>query len=284
MSAQSDTVLRVMTDDGAFRAVVLRTTDTVRGIISAQKAAGSIAQKLGDLATGTVMVRETMAPQLRVQGVARAADGKAQLVADAHPSGMCRGLVQRRGGTAFDTGAGSLLQMMRTLPNGSINRGVVEIPDEGGMSKALMSYMQSSEQVTSMVAVGTVLDGDTVVAAGGYMVQLLPEVDRGPLAVMTERLEDFRTIDAQLAAPDFSPRKLAGELFYGMPYTELEESALRYECWCSEVRVVSALATIQRSEIEAMIADGDVLEINCDYCGEEYRVSPAQLRGLLEES
>jgi redox-regulated HSP33 family molecular chaperone len=33
-----------------------------------------------------------------------------------------------------------------------------------------------------------------------------------------------------------------------------------------------------------MIDEGDVLEIRCDYCNAQYRVTPAELRGLLEAS
>src|SRR5687768_17894744 len=48
---------------------------------------------------------------------------------------------------------------------------------------ALMAYMQTSEQVVSMLAMGTLLEDARVSAAGGYLVQLLPEVGRGPLMV-----------------------------------------------------------------------------------------------------
>ena len=102
------------------------------------------------------------------------------------------------------------MQMMRTLPDGKINQGFVEVPDAGGISRALMEYMQTSEQVVSMLAMGTLLDEGRVVAAGGYLVQLLPEVGRGPLMVMTERLKDFESIDAQLREPGFSPDGAAG--------------------------------------------------------------------------
>jgi molecular chaperone Hsp33 len=33
-----------------------------------------------------------------------------------------------------------------------------------------------------------------------------------------------------------------------------------------------------------MIEDGQVLDIRCDYCNTDYRVAPAELRGLLSAS
>jgi molecular chaperone Hsp33 len=131
---------------------------------------------------------------------------------------------------------------------------------------------------------GTLLDQDRVSAAGGYLVQLLPEVGRGPLMVMTERLKDFESIDAQLKQPNFTPEALLEELLYGMPYTRLEESQVGFECWCNELRVVSAISTLPKHDIEHLLSGGDVLEIACEYCKREFRIPPARLRGLLDES
>lgn len=281
----NDSVLRAITDDGAFRVIVARTTDTVQQVLTAQGAQGSTGRHLGDLVTGSVLFRETMAPNLRVQGILKGSGGSGSLVADSHPSGKTRGLVQLHdSATEIALGPGAIMQMMRTLPDGKINQGFVAVPDSGGISRALMEYMQTSEQVVSMLAMGTVLDADRVSAAGGYLVQLLPEVGRGPLMVMTERLREFETIDAQLREPDFSPAALLEELLYGMPYTRLEESQVGFECWCNELRVVSAISTLPKHDIEHLLAAGEVLEIACEYCKREFRIPPARLQGLLDQS
>jgi len=281
----ADSVLRAITDDGAFRVIVARTTDTVQHVLKAQGAQGATGRNLGDLVTGSVLFRETMAPNLRVQGILKGSGGSGSLVADSHPSGKTRGLVQLGGGAReVSIGPGAIMQMMRTLPNGKINQGFVEVPELGGISRALMEYMQISEQVVSMLAMGTLLEQDRVSAAGGYLVQLLPEVGRGPLMVMTERLKDFESIDAQLREPGFTPEALLEELLYGMPFTRLEESPVGFECWCNELRVVSAIATLPRHDIEHLLSTGDVLEIACEYCKREFRIPPARLQGLLNES
>jgi len=71
-----------------------------------------------------------------------------------------------------------------------------------------MEYMQASEQVVSFVAVGAILNEDVVTRAGGYIVQLLPEVGEGPLMVMTERLKDFPTIHDLLERGEAEPEHL----------------------------------------------------------------------------
>ncbi|HEX3773508.1 MAG TPA: Hsp33 family molecular chaperone HslO [Polyangiaceae bacterium] len=285
MTEPTDSVLRAITDDGAFRVITARTTNTVRGAIEAQNATGQTARYFGDLLTASILFRETMAPNLRVQGIIKGSGGTGSLVADSHPSGQTRGLIQLKGESKqIELGQGAVLQLMRTLASGRINQGVVEVPQQGGISQSLMAYMQSSEQVFSMLALGTVFDGDQVVSAGGYMVQLLPEVGRGPLMVMTERLRDFETIDLQLASAQFTPTWLLDELLFGMPFTRLEESPVRFECWCDELRVVSALASLSRSDLEHLLSTNEVLEIACEYCKRDFRIAPARLRGLLEQS
>lgn len=284
MSAPADSVLRAMTDDGAFRVITARTSQTVRGAIEAQGASGNTARTFGELITGAILYRETMAPQLRVQGVLKGSSGSGSLVADSHPSGRTRGLVQLKSGRELDLARGAVIQLMRTLPSGRITQGLVEVPSGGGISQALMEYMQTSEQVVSMVAVSTVVGEAGSIAAGGYMVQLLPEVGRGPLMVMTERLREFERIDDRVGERDFSPESLLEQLLYGMPFTRLEESSIGFECWCDELRVVSAIATLNKADLEHLLADGEVLEIACEYCKREYRIPPARLTGLLERS
>ncbi len=284
-AASSDSVIRAITDDSAFRVMVARSTDTVRGIVERQGAKGPAAKLLGDLITATILFRETMAPDLRVQGLLRGAHGSGSLVADSMKDGLTRGLLQlAEGKDTIELGDGALLQMMRTMPNGSVNRGVVHVPEGGGITEAMMEYMQTSEQVDTMLAVATVLDDEGNVAeAGGYIVQLLPEVGRGPLAVMTLRLEDFRVIDG-LLTKDFQPEYLRDELLYGMAFTALAKTSLSFTCWCSEERLVAALATLDRGEIRSMIEDGAPLEIACDYCKKQYSIPVSSLRGLLHQS
>jgi molecular chaperone Hsp33 len=283
-----DSVVRAMTDDGAFRVIAARTTETVRGAVAAQSAKGQAAKHFGELLTGAVLVREAMAPNLRVQGIIKSATGKGSLVADSHPDGTSRGLVNfGKTGGEIDVGKGALLQMMRTLPSGMLHQGVVEVPEPsplaGAISSGLMAYMQDSEQVVSTIAVSTALDEDTVVAAGGYIVQLLPEVERGPLMVMTERLSAFEDLEEALRG-GASPDKLLEELLFGMPFTRLWESSLSFGCQCSQLRVVATLATLPRGDIEDLVNTGEVLDIRCDYCGKDYQVDPAQLRSLLTTS
>ncbi|MGE0323396.1 MAG: Hsp33 family molecular chaperone HslO [Polyangiaceae bacterium] len=285
LHSAADSVVRAITDDGSFRVITASTTHTVRAACAAQGTTGKTTEYLSDMLTGAVLFRETMSPSLRVQAILTGSGSTGRIIADSHPSGDTRGLVQLgKARTEVTLGNGARIQVMRSLSSGKLQQGVVEASPDGGISTAYMAYMQNSEQVVSMIALDTIMQGEDVVAAGGYMVQLLPEVGRAPLAVMTERLEDFRSIAKQIQQPEFSPDYLMQELLYGMPFTRLEQSEVRFNCWCSEASMMGALASLPHADIEDLVKDGEVLEIQCDYCRTEYKVAPQRLRGMLAEN
>ena len=281
----SDRAVRAMTDDGAFRVIAATTTSTVAGASRAQTAKGVTLTTFGELLTGAILVRETMAPDLRVQGILKGGAETGSLVADSHPDGTTRGLVQlRKGKTAVLASDGAVLQMMRTMPNGALHQGIVEVPSRGGIQGALMAYMQQSEQVDSVIAVATLADGDEVVAAGGYVVQLLPEAQREVLAMMTDHLSAIASLPDLLRAAGDSPETLVEKLLVGMPFTHLDTRPLEFSCRCSEERVWQSLASIQRSELEAMRAENKVFEISCDFCKKVYEVGPNELGAILDRN
>jgi molecular chaperone Hsp33 len=293
VSPRPDRIIRAITDDGAFRVITLASTESVRAAIAKQKehgANGELAPIFADLLTAAVLVRESMAPDLRVQVILQSADHKSRIVVDAQPDGSCRGVLLLPAADAnvapsaeVFTGEGALLQVARTLQTGAIQQGVVSV--SGGVSEALMQYMQQSEQVVTMCAVGNLMKDGEVIAAGGYLVQLLPEVVEGPLMVMTERLKDFTSMDGLLANGSAEPETLMSELLYGMAYTKVaERSDLRFACSCSPTRVAATLATLPKSDIEDLLRDGRLLDIECDYCHTRYEFPPEQLRGMLEQN
>jgi molecular chaperone Hsp33 len=283
--SSGDRVLRAITDDGSFRVITADTTSTVRAALERQSAQGDTARHFADLVTGTVVIRETMSPQYRVQGVLKGAGGRGSLVADAHPDGTTRGLVQLPADVAeFRLGDGSVLQVMRRMANGKVYRGIVQAPPNGDVSTALMAYMQESEQVVSVVAVGAHWADGAPLRAGGYVVQLLPGAQRGPLMVMTERLENMASIEALLAAGEAAPDRLLAELLYGFPHAQLDDSEVRYGCRCDRQTVVAMLANLGREELQSIVDEQDVIEITCDYCNTDYRIGKQHLEGLLQPS
>lgn len=284
-SPSADHVLRAISEDGAFRVISCVTTETVRGVLSAQQAPKAFAQRLGDLVTGALLVRQTMAPDLRVQILL--SDGRrTRLMADALPDeGKTRGLMQiPKGSTAAVLDTMNQLVVMRTMHNGAMQQGHVQLGANQTVAQAIMEYFRVSEQVASFVAIGTRIENDEVKAAAGYVVQLLPEVTEAPLAVMVERLDKLPSIEEMLVSAAADPRKVLDTLLEGMPFTQLARDDVRFGCNCSSERILAGLASLPTHDLADLMAPNEILEMSCDYCGREYKVAPDLLRGMLSNN
>jgi molecular chaperone Hsp33 len=283
----SDRSVRAMTNDHGFRVIAACTTDSAREVIARQKVSGELARALAELVTAAVLLRETMAPDIRVQGLLHSvtATSRAQLVGDSFPDGTVRGLAQVKGDrSGFALATGTTMKMMRSLANGMLQQGIVDVGSAGGVGVALGTYLAESEQLACVARTGAVFESGELVRSGGFIVQLLPEVERPQHLIMTQRLEDFPPIEKFLAEASFSAEGLLEELLYGMPNTELGRQELRFGCRCDETLVLGALATLGKDDLQSMVDDGEGLEIDCDYCGKHYGIAIERLRALLQAS
>src|SRR5690606_5591290 len=123
-------IFRAMTNDGTFRVVTIDGTQTAKAVCAAQQVRGSSARHLSELVLGAALIRETMSPGLRVQGILRSRDGSGYLLGDSHPSGNSRGLFSRKPEMEEFSLNGAILQMVRTMQDGRVQQGLVAVPDD----------------------------------------------------------------------------------------------------------------------------------------------------------
>jgi molecular chaperone Hsp33 len=214
-------------------------------------------------------------------------DGRrTRLLADALPDeGKTRGLMQLpKGSAAGVLGTMNQLVVMRTMHNGAMQQGHVQLGAHQSVAQAIMEYFRVSEQIASFVAIGTRVENDDIKAAAGYVVQLLPEVTEAPLAVMTERLDRLPPIDDLLASAAADPRSVLDTLLEGMPFTQLARDEVQFGCNCSSERILAGLASLPTHDLADLVSTNEVLEMSCDYCGREYKVVPDLLRGMLSNN
>ncbi len=280
MTDRTDRVIRAMTNDGAFRVMAARTTDLVAKGIATHELSGNNAQTFGEFLTALLLVRETMSPQHRMQAIF-GSPGYAAMVGDSRmEGGRTRGLVNRgENAGPFQLDDDTVLKVIRTLHGGKLHQSIVGTGRDS-VSKAFMVYMQSSEQVAATLNVRVVMDGSRVIAAGGFVVQLLPELEEGPLAVMTLRLDDFTDL-APLIVNNDNAQWLIDELTYGWETTILDDSPLNYGCDHGPERAIGALMTLPKTDIQDMVNKGKPIEMSCSYCREDFSVGTEQLKTLL---
>jgi molecular chaperone Hsp33 len=276
-----DRVTRAMTSDGAFRVIAAITTDTATRAARTQGLSGGDALKLAELITGAVLLRETTSPGRRVQILMRDRLGGV-LVADAMPDGSNRGIVNPGStDTVIRSGGDTTMQVSYTMRNGALHQGLVDVPAGSDLSTALMRYMQQSEQTVSVIAVTALAGADGLAAAGGYVVQLLPEAERPALRAMTRHLDELDSLDQLLSGPVTSSRDLVSRLLTGFEHAELADSPLCFGCTCSEERVLSGLARLGPDDVASLVGSEAPLEVRCDACGQRYEIDPEDLRAFV---
>jgi molecular chaperone Hsp33 len=280
ISAQSqDGAVRVMAKDGSFRAIAVSAPDSVQAAMKAQGVTqDSEAALLGELMLGASMIRETMAPGQRLQMVV---SSHGSVAADTHPEGMVRAILRRPPGSHVQLRGKGHLQVMRAMFDGQLHQGTLEVQEEGGMSAALQDYLLRSEQVESVLQVCCVVEGGQVKVAHGYLVQRLPEAQDQQFVDMQAREAGLPSLREAVEDKDLDPAGMVARLMGEIPYVTLETPKVFFGCNCSYRRVLGALVTLGKEELQQMVDAKESVKTDCDYCGEHFEVGVESLRGVL---
>ena len=129
----------------------------------------------------------------------------------------------------------------------------------GEIAEDLAAYFVESEQIPTACALGVLVDRDqSVKAAGGYLIQLLPgagedvitKVEGGVLAAgaATGLLERCG-----------SPAEMLRTVLSDFEVEILETDPIEYRCYCSRERVERALISLGREELESMLREQGVI-------------------------
>ncbi|MDR0396952.1 MAG: Hsp33 family molecular chaperone HslO [Oscillospiraceae bacterium] len=156
----------------------------------------------------------------------------------------------------------------------------------GEIAEDLAMYCTASEQQPTLCALGVRIGADgsasgaeSVLAAGGLMIQPLPGCPEELLSALELRRELFADISAAIESE--SLESLAREFFGGLDPEILQEDSLEYRCDCGRDRMERALVAMGRGEIASMIEDQGGAELTCHFCGSAYSFTADQLGKLL---
>lgn len=259
-----------MSNDGAFRIIAVSLQKTTEEAMRRQSAAGPEAALLGELMVAAVLLRETIHPNMRVQAILESAD-HGRLVADSRSDGGNRGLVNP-GNLSQDRQAN--FQVHYSSPHGKNHQGIVAARAGEPMQNVLMDYLQTSEQITAVVRMAS-SSGIT----GGFVLQLLPEVEHSALEQMTKRLSQFDGLTGFLGCGDLDG--LVSSVFDGQEFTLLADGPLHFSCNCSHERMLMGLSSLPKEELEEMATAGEGLELRCSACGHTYQIELSSVQALV---
>lgn len=154
----------------------------------------------------------------------------------------------------------------------------------GEIAEDLTYYFAQSEQTPSTVGLGVLMNKDnTVSSAGGFIIQLMPDVKDESIDILEENLKKLPSVTSLLDEGK-SPRDMLALLLSGLDMTVLEETETSFRCDCSPERIERALIATGRSELMSMIDEGRDIEMVCSFCNRKYTVSVEELKKLCNEA
>ncbi len=147
----------------------------------------------------------------------------------------------------------------------------------GEIAEDLTYYYAVSEQIPSSVALGVLMNGNdagedksnTVKCAGGFIIQLMPEVSEDVITSLETRLGNIKPVTTMLSE-GMTPHDILSEILGDMGLRINEQTECGYRCNCSRTRVEKALISIGRKEIDSLISEKKPVEMNCQFCGKKY--------------
>jgi len=154
----------------------------------------------------------------------------------------------------------------------------------GELGEDFTYYFATSEQVPSSVGVGVLVNPDnSIKAAGGFIIQLMPGAEDETITKIEERLKSIPPV-SKLIDKGLSPEELLNEVLGENNVSILETLPVSFTCKCSKERFANAIISLGEDEIRDMIQEDGQAEAQCHFCNEKYIYSEAELEQLMEEA
>jgi molecular chaperone Hsp33 len=253
-----DRLARVVAAKGTVRGLAAVTTSLVEEARARHGTMPTATAALGRALTGALLLAATLKRDERLS-LEFVGDGPLRgVLVDATPSGDVRGFVTRPGthlppkrgkldvGGAL--GSGNLCVMRVPLDRGSLYRSVVPL-QSGEIGEDIAHYLATSVQVPSVVGLGVFVSADGQASA-------LVREHRDAEGMLRALLESL------------APQTIGGH-------------AVRFHCRCDPDRARRAVLAMGREEIERALTEDGAIETSCEFCGDHYPMSEAEVRALL---
>ena len=286
----SDKLVKAITRGVRVYAAV--TTDLVNEAIRRHDCYPVAAAALGRTMTGALLLaanlknKEALTVNIRGNGPLK------NITADAVPEGFVRGYVANphvelplNDKGKLDVGGGvgeGLVTVTRFTGLREPMRGSSEIVT-GEIAEDLTNYLYVSEQTPSSIGLGVLVDTDfSAKAAGGFMIQPMPDADEETISRLEENLQKLRPVTTMIDEGK-DAREIILEIMNGFEMEFLTSTDLAFKCQCSKERLEDVLLNLNHDDMESLIADGQA-EVCCHFCGEKYHFSKEELQHLLKLS
>ena len=166
----------------------------------------------------------------------------------------------------------------------------------GEIADDLTAYFFISEQQNSSVALGVKVERDlSVGAAGGMIIQMLPDAEEGSVDALESMIADMEPMTSIISrvyeqsagkSEAGMVQALLDEIFRNMPDEyrpkPLEYRDIVWDCDCSRQRLEQVLMTIGKKELKQIIEEDGQAELQFHFCLKKYIFNRDELTAILE--
>ncbi len=151
----------------------------------------------------------------------------------------------------------------------------------GEIAEDLAAYFVESEQIPTACGLGVLVDRDqSVLAAGGYLIQLLPGAGEDVISKVEGGVMAAGSVTGLLREND-DPEAILRKVLSDFDLDILEKSPVEYRCYCSRERMERALISLGPQQLESLIEEQGSAELRCQFCDNVQTFTRQQLETLL---
>jgi len=289
-----DYLVKSLAFNGQVRAYAVKTTETVSEAQRRHYTWPTASAALGRAMTAGVMLGSMLKGEEKLTIKVEGGGPIGIILVDANSKGEVRGYVTNPQ-THFDLNSQGKLDVARAVGiNGTLTivkdlglrehfTGQVPIVS-GELGDDFTYYLVSSEQVPSSVGVGVLVNPDnSILAAGGFIIQLMPGTDDATITGIEQRLSKIEPI-SKLIQKGLTPEEILEEVLGKDNVKIIDKMPVKFQCQCSRERFESGIIGLGAKEIQDMIDEDGKAEAQCHFCNEKYQFTKEDLEALKESA
>ena len=288
-----DILIRGMTEDGFIKVIAVETTGLTEHMRNIHKTLPLATAALGRSLAAASMMGAQIKNDLGSVTVQIHGDGPlGTITAVSDCKGNVRGYLQNpavdlplnqlgkldvRGGV----GTEGILTVIKDDGANMPFSGKIELVS-GEIAEDIAAYYVQSEQIPTVCALGVLVDTDqSVKAAGGFLLQLMPFAPNSYIDMLEERLGKLKSLTTELLEKG-GIEAVINALMEDTGFAVLERQPVAYECKCSKKKVESALLSMGKQELSELLKE-EQTKVTCHFCDCVYEFTPEDIEALLKK-
>jgi molecular chaperone Hsp33 len=291
-----DRLLYATAAENTVRCIAAVTTELVQEACRRHMTWKTASVALGRVLTGAALIASQMKEMERLTLHFEGRGPIGTISVDADAQGRVRGFVQNpqtdmplREDGKLNVGAAIGKGVLHVMRDAGFEIGFMKDPYRGSVplvsgevAEDLTYYLTTSEQVPSAMSLGVYMDrgSGNVAAAGGFLIQVMPDVTEDVVAQLEASVRNAPT-STELILNGATPEDILEVALGGLEPVILAERRLRFECSCSQERAELIISALGADEMRDMLEKDGKAELTCHYCNATYLLSGDDLTRLI---